>query len=121
MSAKNKRRGTTYERKCVERAKGFELKAERTWGSDGRSRGLHEEVDMVIEDNVYVQCKKRKRIAEHLKPIPELHVQFVGEDRGEDLAIMRQDYFLFLLTLVKDNIFNLNKYGDEYAKRKRKS
>jgi hypothetical protein len=108
MSAKNKRRGTTYERKCVERAKGFELKAERTWGSDGRSRGLHQEVDMVIEDNVYVQCKKRKVIAEHLKPIPELHVQFVGEDRGEDLAVMRQDYFLLLLSLIKKHIKELN-------------
>ena len=54
-------------------------------------------------------CSVRKeKIAEHLKPIPELHVQFVGEDRGEDLAIMRQDYFLLLLTFIKDNLKEIN-------------
>lgn len=101
MPAKNKVRGTLYERKCVEKAKEFGLDAERTWGSDGRSRGLHQEVDIIIEDIVYVQCKKRRKIAEHLKPIEEIHVQFVGEDRGENLAIMKQEYFLMLLSIIK--------------------
>ena len=102
MPAKNKLRGTYYERKCVEKAQGFDLKAERTWGSDGRSRGLHQEVDMVIEDSIYVQCKKRKKLAEHLKPIDEIHVQFVGEDRGRNLAIMSQDYYLSLIATIKE-------------------
>lgn len=102
MPAKNKRRGTFYERKCVERAQEFGLKAERTWGSDGRSRGLHQEVDMVIEDDIYVQCKKRKRIAEHFKPIDEIHVQFVGEDRGANLAIMTQEKFFTMLKILKE-------------------
>tara|TARA_R100000234_G_scaffold36968_1_gene21930 strand:- start:11434 stop:11763 length:330 start_codon:yes stop_codon:yes gene_type:complete len=101
MPAKNKRRGTYYERKCVETCEKYDLKAERTWGSDGRSRGLHQEVDMVIEDSIYVQCKKRKKIAEHLKPIDEIHVQFVGEDRGKDLAIMSQEYYLSLIAMIK--------------------
>lgn len=102
MPSKNKLRGTYYERKCVTKAQTFDLKAERTWGSDGRSRGLHQEVDMVIEDSIYVQCKKRKTIAEHLKPIDEIHVQFVGEDRGKDLAIMSQDYYLSLIATIKE-------------------
>ena len=102
MPAKNKLRGTYYERRCVEKAQGFDLKAERTWGSDGRSRGLAQEVDMVIEDNIYVQCKKRKVLAKHLKPTKEIHVQFVGEDRGEDLAIMSQDYYLSLIAMIKE-------------------
>ena len=101
MPAKNKRRGTYYERKCVETCEKYDLKAERTWGSDGRSRGLHQEVDMVIEDNIYVQCKKRKVLAKHLKPTKEIHVQFVGEDRGKDLAIMSQDYYLSLIAMIK--------------------
>ena len=100
MPAKNKVRGTAYERKCCDKAKEFGLKAERTWGSDGRSRGLHQEVDMVIEDVVYAQCKKRRKIAEHLKPIPEVHVQLVGEDRGKNLAIMTQDTFFTLLSII---------------------
>jgi len=109
MPAKNKLRGTYYERKCVESAQKFGLKAERTWGSDGRSRGLHQEVDMVIEDTIYAQCKKRKKIAEHLKPIPEIHVQLVGEDRGGNLAIMTQDTFFTLLAIVN----NVNKINEE--------
>ena len=71
MPSKNKLRGTYYERKCVEHAQKFDLKAERTWGSDGRSRGLHQEVDMVLEDTIYIQCKKRKKLAEHLMPIED--------------------------------------------------
>tara|TARA_R110002051_G_C8636261_1_gene485528 strand:- start:445 stop:780 length:336 start_codon:yes stop_codon:yes gene_type:complete len=102
MPSKNKARGTYYERKCVSKAQAFDLKAERTWGSDGRSRGLHQEVDMVLEDRIYIQCKKRKTIAEHLKPIDEIHVQFVGEDRGKDLAIMSQDYYLSLIATIKE-------------------
>ena len=57
---------------------------------------------MVIEDSIYVQCKKRKKLAEHLKPIDEIHVQFVGEDRGKDLAIMSQDYYLSLIATIKE-------------------
>ena len=102
MVAKNKARGTYYERKCVEKAQKYDLKAERTWGSDGRSRGLHQEVDMVLEDKIYIQCKKRKKLAFHLKPIEEIHVQFVGEDRGKDLAIMTQDYFLTMVAMLKE-------------------
>ena len=102
MVAKNKARGTYYERKCVEKAQKYDLKAERTWGSDGRSRGLHQEVDMVLEDKIYIQCKKRKKLAVHLKPIEEIHVQFVGEDRGKDLAIMTQDYFLTMVAMLKE-------------------
>lgn len=101
MVAKNKARGTYYERKCVDRAQKFDLKAERMWGSDGRSRGLHQEVDMVIEDNIYIQCKKRKKLARHLTPNENIHVQFVGEDRGRDFAIMSQDYFLAMVAMLK--------------------
>ena len=57
---------------------------------------------MVIEDSIYIQCKKRKKLAEHLKPIDEIHVQFVGEDRGRNLAIMSQDYYLSLIATIKE-------------------
>jgi hypothetical protein len=102
MPAKNKLRGTYYERRCVEKAKEFDLKAERTWGSDGRSRGLPQEVDMVLEDNIYIQCKKRKKLAKHLKPTKEIHVQLVGEDYGEDYAIMSQEYYYTLVAMIKN-------------------
>ena len=102
MVAKNKARGTYYERKCVELAKSLGLDAERTWGSDGRSRGLPQEVDMVLEDDIYIQCKKRKKLAKHLKPTKNIHVQFVGEDYGENYAIMSQEYYLTLIAMLKE-------------------
>ena len=102
MVAKNKARGTYYERKCVSFAKKNGLHAERTWGSDGRSRGLPQEVDMVLEHNIYIQCKKRKKLAKHLKPTSNIHVQFVGEDFGENYAIMSQEYYLTLIAMLKE-------------------
>ena len=102
MSHPSKIKGNKFERDCCKLAEVFEIPNKRAWGSDGRSRGLAQEVDMVIEDNIYVQCKKRKVLAKHLKPTKEIHVQFVGEDRGENLAIMSQDYYLSLIAMIKE-------------------
>ena len=67
MPSKSKAKGNRFERECVNLAKEYGLKSIRAWGSDGRSLGLHPEVDITIEDYT-VQCKVRKRIAEWLKP-----------------------------------------------------
>ena len=67
MPSKSKAKGNRYERECVNKALEHGLESKRAWGSDGRSLGLHAEVDMVIEDFT-VQCKVRKRIAEWIKP-----------------------------------------------------
>ena len=44
-----KQKGNRVERECVNLAKSFGFESRRAWGSDGRSLGWHEEVDMVIE------------------------------------------------------------------------
>ena len=43
-----KQKGNRIERECVNLAKGFGFESKRAWGSDGRSLGWHEEVDMTI-------------------------------------------------------------------------
>ena len=49
MTHRNKVKGNTYERELVNQAKDIGLEAKRAWASDGRSLGLHEEVDLVID------------------------------------------------------------------------
>ena len=103
MPSKSKAKGNRFERECVNIANQHGLKAKRAWGSDGRSLGLHPEVDMIIE-NYTVQCKVRKRIAEWLKPseqIGDSHLQLVKESRGQIYAIMPMTKLMEIITQVK--------------------
>ena len=86
MPSKSKAKGNRFERLCVNIATSFGLNAQRAWGSDGRSMGEHQEVDIKIEQ-YKVQCKTRKRIAEWLKPGKEVDIQVVKEDAGEVFVI----------------------------------
>jgi len=105
-----KQKGNRIERECVNLAKGFGFKSKRAWGSDGRSLGWHEEVDITIETPNHVdpdskltnpykfQVKGRKAIADYLKPCEHVYGQILKEDRKEALVVIRyQD----LLTLFK--------------------
>ena len=103
MPSKSKAKGNRFERECVNIAKQHGLKAKRAWGSDGRSLGLHPEVDITIEEYT-VQCKVRKRIAEWLKPseqIGDSHLQLVKESRGQIYAIMPMTKLMEIITQVK--------------------
>ena len=86
MPSKSKAKGNRFERLCVKVATSFGLYAQRAWGSDGRSMGEHQEVDIKIEQ-YKVQCKTRKRIAEWLKPGKEVDIQVVKEDAGAVFVI----------------------------------
>ena len=106
MSGKKpKQKGNRVERECVNLAKGYGFKSKRAWGSDGRSLGWHEEVDMTInltgpaKDLGYkFQVKARKSIADYLKPCEEVYGQILKEDRQEPLVTIR---YKDLLTLFK--------------------
>jgi len=103
MPSKSKAKGNRFERLCVKIATSFGLNAQRAWGSDGRSMGEHQEVDIKIED-YKVQCKTRKRIAEWLKPseqIGDSHLQLVKESRGQIYAIMPMTKLMEIITQVK--------------------
>lgn len=105
-----KQKGNRIERECVNLAKGFDFKSRRAWGSDGRSMGWHEEVDMTIElgdgyNNANTkwkvfkfQVKGRKAIADYLKPCEHVYGQILKEDRHEPLVTIR---YKDLLTLFK--------------------
>ena len=90
-----KQKGNRIERECVNLAKGFGSESRRAWGSDGRSLGWHEEVDIVVElpcsENAAkihpfkFQVKGRKSIANYLKPCDEVYGQILKEDRKEPL------------------------------------
>lgn len=96
-----KQKGNRVERECVNLAKGFGFESRRAWGSDGRSLGWHEEVDMVIElpkSKPYkFQVKARKKIGDLYKPCSDVYGQIIKEDREEPLVTIRYKDFLLLL------------------------
>tara|TARA_R100000152_G_C6753757_1_gene177517 strand:+ start:1052 stop:1294 length:243 start_codon:yes stop_codon:yes gene_type:complete len=63
------------------------------WGSDGRSRGLPKDVDIVVGD-MHCQCKKRARIASYVK-IPEgCDATIIAEDYGKPLIVLDYETYL---------------------------
>jgi len=89
----SKRKGNGYERELVKQAEASGLEAKRAWGSDGRSMGMHEEVDCLIA-NQKVQAKRRKSIAKFLKPTEHVDVVVFREDGGTSLVLI--DWFDWL-------------------------
>ena len=94
MPSKSKNKGNAFERLIVNKAKDLGLEAKRAWGSNGRSIGWHEEVDVLIDNSFTIQAKCRKKLADFL--IPSEHVKSVvfKQDRGETLILLRFDDFL---------------------------
>lgn len=74
--------------------------AERTWGSNGLSRGLAEDVDIIVsmpEADALFQAKRRKALAAYMKPEAHHMGVITREDRGESLVVIRLDHLLALL------------------------
>ena len=98
-----KQKGNRIERECVNLAKGYGFKSKRAWGSDGRSLGWHEEVDMTIDIKSKLfkfQVKGRKSIADYLKPCDEVYGQILKEDRKEALVTIRYKDLLDLFKMI---------------------
>ena len=55
--------------------------------------GLHEEVDCLAEGDLRIQAKRRKKIAEWLKPSVFVDSVVVREDRGKSYIIIRLEEF----------------------------
>ncbi len=92
MTSKSKAKGSRFERYVVDLALKAGKMASRAWGSDGRSMGMHQEVDVCIDGKKY-QCKKRKHIADYMKPSEHVAGQIIMEDYGEPLVVFRlKDY-----------------------------
>ena len=93
MASKSKRKGTVYERECVEMFKEHGYKdVQRAWGSDGRSLSKPPDVDLVADD-LLVQCKRRKTVPKWLQ-LRNCDIVMFRADRDESYVIMKFDDFM---------------------------
>jgi len=102
-------KGLRFERAVVTDALEKGLKAKRTWGSDGRSMGLSEIVDVVIfhgENNEHVhdesrsdfQCKHFKTLPKYLNLPVDLSGIIMKEDNKPAVVTIRLSWLLDLLS-----------------------
>ena len=96
MTHPSKRKGNAYERELVNQAKDSGLEAKRAWASNGRSLGLHEEVDLVVADK-RIQAKRRKSIASYLLPNENVDAVAFRPDAGETVVLLTWWEYLDLM------------------------
>lgn len=97
----SKAKGNRLERQVVQTLREFGLHATRCWGSDGRSMGLPEEVDVVLDSNdlrITLQVKARKKLGKVVRPNTEVvDCQVIKEDRGDIFFVMNISKFVEIL------------------------
>lgn len=96
MGSASKRKGNGYERELVKQSQESGLESKRAWGSDGRSMGMHEEVDLLVAGK-RIQAKRRKAIAKFLRPNENVDAVVFREDKGESLVLLTWWEYLDLL------------------------
>ena len=92
MPSKEKIKGNNFELKVRNMFNDVDIECVRAWGSDGRSLGMHEEVDVLATHKgikYTIQCKVRKRIAKFFKPSEDIYAQVMQEDYGQPYAVIR--------------------------------
>ena len=112
MPSKSKAKGNGFEREIVQDALDLGLEAKRAWGSNGQSLGMHEEVDVLLE-GYKVQCKRRKKFSEIVKPNENVDIQIFREDRGTTMAMIPYELLLSFLVLL-DATNELKEVTDEH-------
>jgi Holliday junction resolvase len=90
MSHPSKIKGNRVEREVVDIFKQEDIKATRAWGSNGKSLGHHEEVDVYVDDlDLKIQVKARKQIAEYVIPDTDIvDMQVVKGNNKPHLAVL---------------------------------
>ena len=111
MTAKNKIKGNNFEKEVVKLLTTETSYAKRAWGSNGKSFGEHEEVDILFNyqngqfdrsypepnpyyDTLKVQCKKRKEIPKFLGLTEHVDCTIFKENRGTCYIMFRLEDFL---------------------------
>lgn len=102
MANKSKDKGNRFERLLVKYLETFGIPARRAWGSNGRSMGWHEEVDILAAENIKIQAKVRNKLPSYIKPSEEVDLQIIKEDRGETFVLMRLDDWIQDFNLIND-------------------
>ena len=96
MPSRSKTKGNAYERELVEQLSKAGFKVKRAWGSDGRSMGYTEDVDIVAKKgkkNLKIQAKRRKNIPKWLA-FGNCDIVMCREDRGETIVLMKMKDWL---------------------------
>ena len=96
MSHPSKIKGNKFERDCCKKAELYEIPSKRAWGSDGRSMGLTEDVDILAKKNkktLKIQAKRRKSIPKWLA-FGNCDLVMCREDRGETIVLMKFKDFI---------------------------
>mgnify|MGYP003112804628 CR=1 FL=1 len=101
MSHPSKAKGNRLERLVVKMAEKAGLSAKRAYASNGESLGEAEDVDVLIDGNVKVQCKSRKKIATYITPPESCDITVVKENRGEVLAVLPLETLLNMYWHIK--------------------
>ena len=94
MPNKSKQKGNRFERQIVEAVELHEIKCVRAWGSNGKALGHHEEVDLLINDEIKVQAKVRKALPKWIKPSEHVDIQVIKEDRGKIYVVQELNDWL---------------------------
>ena len=94
MPNKSKAKGNRFEREIVDAIELHDIKAVRAWGSNGKAFGHHEEVDILINDEIKVQAKVRKALPKWIAPSEHVDVQIIKEDRGKMYVVQELNDWL---------------------------
>ena len=114
VPSKSKAKGNRFERLIVDMTKAFfegKIKVQRAWGSNGAAMGQHEEVDVLIGDDIKIQAKCRKAIGQWMIPNENVDAQVVKGDREEPLIVMKYDDWLEMLSFAMAGCW------DKYSKK----
>ena len=94
MPNKSKAKGNRFEAEIVKAVELHEIKAIRSWGSNGASIGHHPEVDILIDDDIKVQAKVRKSLPKWIKPSEHIDIQVIKENRGKIYVVQELNDWL---------------------------
>lgn len=103
MPSKSKQKGNRFEYLIRDMTLDIGLDCQRAWGSSGKSLGMHEEVDLLIEGKIKVQAKCRKKLPNYIIPNENVDIQVIKEDRGIPYAVIPYDDWLELTLAFKNN------------------
>jgi len=98
LAAKNKARGNRLENKVVKMMQAVGAKAVRAWGSDGRSLGLSQDVDVLMNDTVRFQCKMKKKFPKWIGVSETVDYNIIQTDHKPPQIIIPLEEWLELIT-----------------------
>ena len=91
MPNRHKEKGNRFEYEVRDAFIDNGIDCVRSYGSDGRSLGLQENVDLLVKHGQHytIQCKVMKSISKFIKPASNIYAQIFKEDRGETICAIR--------------------------------